>query len=110
MVAKSPSARSKPGRAGVVLPAPRTSLMTLSPRRQTPVRILTITNERSREAVATPLARWLGADVRALDHVPTLRGHAPRFTAATTAQSSSRPPSKIESSGRRLRESTLCRP
>ena len=45
------------------------------------MRILTITDEHTREALATPTARRLGADdtVRALEHVACLRGHAPRY-------------------------------
>ena len=46
-----------------------------------PVRILTITDEHTREALATPAARRLGADdtVRALERVAWLRGQAPTY-------------------------------
>ena len=46
-----------------------------------PVRILTITDEHTREALATPVARRLGADdtVRSLEHVAFVRGRAPEF-------------------------------
>jgi putative transposase len=46
-----------------------------------PMRILTITDEHTREALATPVARRMGADqtVRALEHVAWLRGHAPHY-------------------------------
>ena len=46
-----------------------------------PVRILTITDEHTREALATPVARRMGADqtVRTLEKVAWLRGHAPTY-------------------------------
>ena len=45
------------------------------------MRILTITDEHTRESLATQVARRLGADdtVRTLEHVASIRGHAPRY-------------------------------